>query len=139
MGLEIELYIDGGARGNPGPAGIGAVILDKQGEIIEEISSYIGETTNNVAEYSALLAGLRKALLYEPDAINIYSDSQLLVRQLNGVYKVRHENLKPLYAEAAKLLKNLHSYKLYHIPRKDNEMADRLVNKALDSREKACS
>lgn len=131
---SLTLYIDGAARGNPGPAGIGAVILDKDDNVQVEIHEYIGETTNNVAEYQALIRGLREAEHLAPAGIEIYSDSQLLVRQMTGVYQVRHPNLIPLHREAEKLLQHFSNFTIKHIPRQKNKRADKLANKGIDDK-----
>jgi len=131
---SLVLYIDGAARGNPGPAGIGAVIFDENDNVMAEIHEYIGETTNNVAEYQALIRGLKEAGGYAPVAIAIYSDSQLLVRQITGVYRVRHPNLLPLHQEALALLRGFANFQINHIPREKNKRADKLANKGIDEK-----
>jgi ribonuclease HI len=130
--LEIIVYTDGASRGNPGKAGIGAVIYDENGQVLKEISDYIGETTNNVAEYKAVIAGLRAGLELKATIIEVNADSQLLVRQLNGDYRVKNEGLKPLYKEAVNLLSRYKSYKIIHIPREKNKVADKLANRGID-------
>lgn len=128
-----SLYVDGGARGNPGPAGIGAVLLDEDGHKIDELASFIGEATNNIAEYRAMIAGLEMAIGLGLSRLNIFSDSELIVRQLQGAYKVKNEGLKPYFRQAQELLGRLEGYELHSIPRERNAEADRLVNAALDS------
>lgn len=128
-----NLYVDGGARGNPGPAGIGAVLFDEDGHKIDELASFIGEATNNVAEYRAMIAGLEMAIDLGVRRLMVYSDSELMVRQLKGSYKVKNEGLKPFHQQAKSLLSQLDEYELNSIPREKNADADRLVNAALDS------
>jgi len=128
-----NLYVDGGSRGNPGPAGIGAVLLDEDGHKIDELASFIGEATNNVAEYRALIAGLEMAIDMGVRRLKVFSDSELMVRQLEGTYKVKNEGLKPFHVQAKGLLSQLDEFSLSSIPREANADADRLVNAALDS------
>lgn len=123
---------DGAARGNPGPSGIGVVIKDENGVIVREISEYIGETTNNQAEYKALLAALHGALSLGAEAIEIFADSELMVNQIKGVYKVKNEGIKPLFNEARGLLQKIKAYGIKHVPREKNKEADRLANEAID-------
>jgi ribonuclease HI len=124
--------VDGAARGNPGEAGCGAVILDQNGIVLREVCRYLGRTTNNVAEYQGLLLGLREVSRLGGKRVHIRSDSQLLVRQLNGLYRVKDEKLKTLYAEASSLLRDFDSYRIIHVARENNELADRLANRAID-------
>jgi len=131
--MKLVIYTDGGARGNPGPAGIGVVIGDAY-----EHGEYIGETTNNVAEYSALVFALKKAKsLYKDDCTNldieVRMDSELIVKQMKGEYKVKNEGLRPLFLEAQKLIQLFHHVSFMHIPREKNARADALVNQALDT------
>ncbi len=130
--MEIVVYTDGASRGNPGKAGIGAVIYDQNGQVLKEISEYIGEATNNVAEYKAVIAGIRAGIDLKATMIEVNADSQLLVRQLNGEYRVKNEGLKPLYKEALKILSCFKSYKIKHIPREKNKIADKLANRGID-------
>ncbi len=130
---RYALYADGAARGNPGPAAIGAVLYDSTGRSVVEISEAIGEATNNVAEYRALIAGLEAARAHAPDELLVRLDSQLLVRQLNGEYRVKADNLKPLYERARQLLATFPSVTIEHVPRARNKDADRLANQALDA------
>ncbi|MDR1412975.1 MAG: reverse transcriptase-like protein, partial [Actinomycetes bacterium] len=127
------LKTDGGSRGNPGPAGIGFV-LTKNDEIICRGGTYIGETTNNVAEYHALIWGLENALDYEVGELSIRADSELVVRQINGSYKVKHPQLKLLFLQARSLLRQLNRYDIAHVPRGENANADALANEAMDAR-----
>ena len=129
---KLFLYTDGGARGNPGPAGIGVVILDSAKKRIKDVSKYIGEATNNVAEYSALIQGLEEALLLDADDVVIHMDSELVVKQLNGEYRVTDENMKQLFAKALGILNHFKSFEIKHIERSKNKEADKLVNKAIN-------
>lgn len=129
---RIEIYIDGGSRGNPGPAGIGVVILDERGKKIKDIAKYIGKTTNNIAEYNALLYGLEEALIIRADEILINMDSELVAKQLSGDYRVKDSNIKPLFERALNMLKSFKSFEIKHIEREKNKEADKLVNKAIN-------
>jgi len=126
------LMVDGAARGNPGEAGCGAVIADENGVVVKELSRYLGRTTNNVAEYEGLLMGLEALLKLGQKHIVVQSDSQLLVRQLNGEYRVRDEKLKVLFAQAMRLLRQFGSYRIVHVRREMNKLADRLANRGID-------
>lgn len=126
------IYADGGSRGNPGPAAIGAVVSEADGRIVREISECIGVATNNVAEYRALIAGLRAAVESQFDAVRVRMDSELIIRQLRGEYRVKNEGLRPLYEEARRLLARFSAVELQHVRRELNRAADALVNKALD-------
>jgi ribonuclease HI len=131
---EIVVYFDGGSRGNPGEAAIGAVVRDgHDGEPLVEISERIGVATNNVAEYRALIAGLEAASQLGRQRLLVRGDSMLVLKQLRGEYRVKHEGLKPLYAEARKLLRRFDDVKLEHVRREQNTDADALVNAALDA------
>lgn len=125
--------VDGAARGNPGEAGCGAVICDEKGQLLSELCRYLGQTTNNVAEYEALLMGLEEVLRLGGRRLRVQSDSQLLVRQLNGLYRVKDEKLRRLYPKALALLHQLEAYRIIHVMREDNRLADRLANRAIDS------
>jgi ribonuclease HI len=132
----IEVQCDGGARGNPGPAAIGAVVLDVTVDppvLIATVSERIGIATNNVAEYRACIEGLRAAAEFEPRMVRLRADSELMIRQLEGRYKVKSAHLKPLYAEARALLAGFDEVDLAHIRREKNVEADALVNAALDA------
>jgi len=132
MTKRVTLHTDGGARGNPGPAGIGFVlVLPDKTEIAH--GEYIGETTNNQAEYQALLAGLERALSLGVREIDCYLDSELVVKQLNGQYKVKHEDMKLLWSDVGDLKRKFSSISFTHVMRVKNKKADALVNKALDS------
>ena len=127
----IHLYTDGGARGNPGPAGIGCIAYDGESTLFT-ISAYIGETTNNQAEYRALLKGVEKLISLSVKNVECFLDSQLIVNQLNGLYKVRNLDLKPLYDKIIKLTSKFNSISFTHIERSKNKEPDKLVNIALD-------
>jgi len=129
---KLTIYTDGGARGNPGPAGIGCVILDEQGNSVEEISKYIGETTNNQAEYQALITALAKAKELGAEEIEVFLDSELVVKQLNRQYKVKDKGLASLFVQAYNLTLGFKKVIFKHIRREKNELADKLVNLALD-------
>jgi ribonuclease HI len=129
---EWLLMVDGAARGNPGDAGCGAVILDSNGAVVKELSRYLGHATNNVAEYEGLLMGLEALLRLGKKRIRVQSDSQLLVRQLNGEYRVKDEKLKALFQKAMSLLRQFEAYRIVHVPRELNKLADRLANKGID-------
>jgi dinuclear metal center YbgI/SA1388 family protein len=128
-----HLYTDGGARGNPGPAGIGARLLTASGDVVEELADFIGKATNNVAEYQALLAGLELALDRGVERLDVFLDSELVVRQVNGRYKVKDAGLKPLHAQACQLLSRFHEVEVKHVRREQNAEADRLANEAIDA------
>jgi len=127
------IWVDGASRGNPGPAAIGVIIKDEKDETHARIFRRIGITTNNQAEYKALIAALEKAVSLGAETISIHSDSQLMVRQLTGRYRVRKEELKPLFQHAVRLLSSVKEFTITHIPREQNAEADALANKALDS------
>lgn len=128
----LDLWSDGGARGNPGPAGIGFVIKDADGEQVYACGKYIGKTTNNVAEYMALIGALKQSHVLGAKKIRARLDSELVVKQLKGLYKVKNEGLRPLYLEAKKLLVGIQA-EILHVRREDNSEADALVNEAIDS------
>jgi ribonuclease HI len=130
--VTYQIYSDGASRGNPGPAGIGAVILNEKGETVHEIAEFIGESTNNVAEYKALLAALDYCVKKKISPIEILADSQLLIKQLSGEYKVKHENIKPLYQKARGYLSRLKVTGYKHVPREFNKAADKLANQGID-------
>jgi ribonuclease H / adenosylcobalamin/alpha-ribazole phosphatase len=131
--LKAKLHTDGGARGNPGPAGIGVVLRDDSGKVIGEISRPIGETTNNVAEYTAVIEGLKLALQLGITDIEVQIDSKLVVSQLSGDWKIKSDGLRGLAVEARRLLNRFSSAKLTHVGRAQNADADKLVNLALDA------
>jgi ribonuclease HI len=129
---EWLVMVDGAARGNPGHAGCGAVILEGNGTVVKELSRYLGHTTNNVAEYEGLLMGLEALLQLGKKRVRVQSDSQLLVRQLNGEYRVKNEKLKRLFQKAVALLRQFEAYRILYVPRESNRLADRLANKGID-------
>jgi len=127
---EIEIYIDGASKGNPGPSGIGVVIC-RDGQTIKNIASFIGHATNNAAEYTALLFALQEALKLKAEIIKINTDSQLLHRQINKTYKVRNPNIMGLYNQAVHLLSAFKKVSIINIPREENRGADRLATRAI--------
>ncbi|MDD4570392.1 MAG: ribonuclease HI family protein [Tepidanaerobacteraceae bacterium] len=129
---KIIAYTDGASRGNPGNAGIGVLLVDENDNVIKEISVYIGQTTNNIAEYTAMLTALREALEMNIEEIEIVSDSELMVKQINGEYQVKNEGLKPLYREACGLLKEFKGFTVRHVRREHNKEADKLANRGID-------
>jgi ribonuclease HI len=128
----FQANIDGGSRGNPGPAAYGVVIRDGRGEIVARLKKYIGASTNNVAEYFALIAALDYAQTHGVRALRVESDSELMVKQLRGQYKVKSEDLRPLFERAKKMSQTLESFRIDHVYREQNREADALVNQALD-------
>lgn len=129
---RLILYIDGASRGNPGPAGYGVRLASEQDETLEELSGFIGIGTNNVAEYRALLAGLERAARADASCVLVRSDSELLVRQMSGAYKVKSPSLRPLHRRAKEILARFSRVTFEHVPREQNRDADRLANLALD-------
>ncbi len=134
---SVRVHIDGASRGNPGPAGIGVAFLGPDGTVIERLHRGIGEATNNVAEYSALLAALEQAETMGVKELEVYSDSELLVRQLQGRYQVKHPSLRPLYAAAKTRIATLRRFAIHHVPRELNAEADRLANRGIDEAARA--
>ncbi len=133
---ELVVYADGGSRGNPGPAAIGAVVLDPSSdppEVVATVSECIGVTTNNVAEYQAVIEGLKAALAVGARRLVLRADSQLVIRQLEGRYRVKQAHLRPLFEEARALLDEFPEVELTHVRREENTDADALVNAALDA------
>jgi ribonuclease HI len=130
---KLVVNVDGGSRGNPGPAAIAAVVATPDGEIIEQRGERIGDATNNVAEYRALLLGLERARELGAKEVEVIGDSQLIVRQVNGEYRVKDEGLRPLHTKAQDALRDFDSWTVRDVRREDNEAADLLVNEALDS------
>jgi ribonuclease HI len=126
--------VDGGARGNPGPAGIGLVITDPDGRELDRANDYIGIATNNAAEYRALLLGLERAAALGARELEIVNDSQLVARQLAGEYRVKSDDLRPLYSRALGALRSFERWSIRSVPRAENEIADALVNHAIDAR-----
>jgi ribonuclease HI len=130
----FKIYSDGASRGNPGNAGAGAIIFDSAGNTIATVSKYLGTTTNNQAEYIALLLALEKIATLKPTAVEIFADSELMIKQLKGEYKVKNILLKPHYEKIMKILSTIDSYSLKHIPREKNKEADKLANLAIDNK-----
>jgi probable phosphoglycerate mutase len=131
--VKALLYTDGGARGNPGPAAYGYVIEGEDGTVLAAEGVAIGVATNNVAEYSGLVAGLTRALELAVPEVEVRSDSELLVKQMTGVYRIKNEALRALSLEAARVARQLGKVEYVHVRRAQNELADRLVNEALDA------
>ncbi len=129
---RLTVNVDGGARGNPGPAAIGVVVRDREGEVLEEVGERIGEATNNVAEYRALLRGIELAQAHGADELELIGDSELVVRQVEGRYKVKNAGIKQLHEEVRRALQGSGSWSIRHVRRAENADADRLVNAALD-------
>jgi ribonuclease HI len=130
--LKLVVHVDGGARGNPGPAAIGVVVSKPDGTVLEEFGERIGVATNNVAEYRALLRGVDLAQSLGARELEIINDSELVARQLTGAYKVKHPSMKPLYEQAIASLRALDRWQIRSVPRAQNARADALVNAALD-------
>jgi ribonuclease HI len=131
--MKLVVHVDGGARGNPGPAAIGVVVSAADGGLVEELGEPIGETTNNVAEYRALLRGLERARALGAEEVEVVGDSELVAKQINGQYKVKHAGLKPLHTEALQALAGFDRWRVRTVPRAQNAAADALVNAALDA------
>lgn len=125
-------HSDGGARGNPGPAGYGVVIKDNTGKKVAGLSEYLGHQTNNFAEYQGLIAALEYAVAHGPKALKLVSDSELMVKQIKGIYKVKNETLQELHARAKQLIAKLDWFSIDHALREHNQEADRLANEAMD-------
>ena len=133
---SLIMQFDGGSRGNPGPAGIGVTITDDTGRPLYELGEFIGHCTNNVAEYTALLRGLSAAIAMGAASLTVRADSELVVRQLNGIYRVKSPDLKPLYAQAVNLMAQIKQVKVTHVYRESNSRADALANAAMDRKAK---
>jgi ribonuclease HI len=131
---KVIIYTDGAARGNPGPTGIGVVIKDEAGNTLDKISKRLGVTTNNQAEYQAIIVGLERAIGLGAKQVNVRSDSELVVKQVNGQYKIKNTALRPLYQKVVQLTGALESFSIGYIPREQNATADALANKALDAK-----
>lgn len=134
---ELVARIDGGSRGNPGPAAFAAVIESAHGKVLDRLSGFLGHATNNVAEYRGLLAALEYALAHQCRRLQVVSDSELLVRQIKGIYKVKNPGLQPLHERARQLIARLESFSIRHVYREENRAADRLANETLDAAQKA--
>jgi ribonuclease HI len=131
--LKLVVNVDGGARGNPGPAAIGVVVSDSDGTVIDEVAERIGVATNNVAEYRAVLKGIERAQALGAGEVELIGDSELVARQLTGAYKVKHPSMKPLHTEALAALAAFDRWRIRTVPRAQNARADALVNAALDA------
>jgi ribonuclease HI len=132
--VKVVVHVDGGARGNPGPAAAAAVLTDAgSGAVVDEASAYLGETTNNVAEYRGLLLGLERARAVGATEVEVVNDSELIAKQVNGEYKVKHPAMKPLHAAALEALGAFQRWSIRSVPRAQNADADALVNQALDA------
>lgn len=131
---SLRLYTDGASRGNPGEAGAGIVVLDDRGREMIAQGKYLGTCTNNVAEYQALLLGLTEASRIGDGTIDIFLDSQLIVRQIQGVYRVKSSDLQPLFTQVKELLSSFADFTVSHIPREQNKRADQLANQGIDNR-----
>jgi ribonuclease HI len=131
--MRVIVNVDGGSRGNPGPAAIAAVVTDPSGEVLAERAEMIGEATNNVAEYRALLLGIDLAKQLGADDVEFVGDSMLIVEQVRGNWKVKQEHLRPLHTKVKDALRDLGSWSIRHVKRGENERADQLLNDALDA------
>jgi ribonuclease HI len=131
--VKVVINVDGGSRGNPGPAGIAAVATDPAGEVLAERSETIGKATNNVAEYRALLLGIDLAKELGADEVEFVGDSKLIVEQVKGNWKIKQDHLRPLHTKVNDALRDLGSWSIRHVKRDENERADQLLNDALDS------
>ncbi len=131
---RVRVFSDGASRGNPGPAGAGAVLLDAQGKVLKRLGKYIGRETNNVAEYAGVILGLRGALEIGAREVDVRADSELMIKQLKGDYRVKNEGLKPLFSEAQALLRKFEKVTLRHVPREENTLADEMSNRAIDEK-----
>jgi ribonuclease HI len=131
--VKVVVHVDGGARGNPGPAAAGAVISSPDGEVLDEAAEAIGVATNNVAEYRGLLLGLQRAQALGASEVDVVNDSELVAKQVNGTYKVKHPDMKPLHAAALRALGDFERWSIRSVPRAQNAGADALVNQALDA------
>ena len=130
--MRLVLYADGAARGNPGPAGAGAVLYDEKGRVVAELARPLGHATNNVAEYSALILGLEEAQRRGAKAIDVRMDSLLVVQQMRGLWRIKHPGLTPLALRAGALLASFPEREIRHVPREENGAADALSNRAID-------
>jgi len=128
--MRLEIFTDGGCSGNPGPAAIG-VVIKQGGKDIKTLSRAIGQGTNNIAEYTALIAALQEALILKADDVSVKTDSELMMKQVSGSYAVKHENIKPLFDQVKHLVTGFKSFQITHVPREQNAEADALVREAL--------
>jgi len=131
--VKVVVHVDGGARGNPGPAAAGAVVSTPGGDVLDEAAELIGVATNNVAEYRGLLLGLQRARALGATEVEVVNDSELVAKQVNGEYKVKHPDMKPLHAAATQALSGFERWSMRSVPRARNAHADALVNQALDA------
>jgi ribonuclease HI len=131
---RVRVYSDGAARGNPGPSGAGAVLVEPSGQVIDRLGKFLGHQTNNYAEYMGLLLGLRRAKELGVAEVEVFADSELMLRQLGGRYQVKSPSLRPLYQEALRLLNDFERVKFVHVPREMNRAADEMSNRAIDER-----
>jgi len=131
--VRVVVHVDGGSRGNPGPAAAAAVISSPDGEVLDEASAVLGRATNNVAEYRGLLLGLERAKALGATEVEVVNDSELVARQINGIYKVKHADMRPLYLDAMSALREFEHWSIRSVPRAQNAEADALVNQALDA------
>jgi ribonuclease HI len=131
--VKVVVHVDGGARGNPGPAAAAAVLSTPGGEVLDEAHELLGVASNNVAEYRGLLLGLARAQALGADEVEVVNDSELVAKQVNGQYKVKHPDMRPLYEEALRALRAFDRWSIRSVPRAQNAEADALVNQALDS------
>jgi ribonuclease HI len=131
--MRLHIYTDGAARGNPGPAAVGVVIYNDSGEILEKHRKYLGNTTNNVAEYQGLLEGLTLAKKYLPCSVSVYMDSELVVNQMRGIYRVKNQGLLEYFRIAQQMLGSFESVDFVNVPREKNKLADQLANQALNT------
>ena len=131
--MKVVVHVDGGARGNPGPAAAAAVVSTPDGDVLDEAHEYLGVATNNVAEYRGLLLGLARAKALGASEVDVVNDSELVAKQVNGQYKVKHPAMRPLYLDAMQALREFDSWSIRSVPRAQNAEADALVNQALDA------
>ena len=131
--MKLVVHVDGGSRGNPGPAAAGAVLSTSDGDVVDEAKHFIGEATNNVAEYEGVLLGLQRAKALGATEVELVNDSELVAKQLTGAYKVKHPAMKPLHAQAREKLSGFERWSIRSVPRAQNADADALVNQALDA------
>lgn len=132
--LRLRLYSDGAARGNPGPAGAGAVLVEPSGQVVDKLGKFLGRQTNNYAEYQGMLLGLKRARELGVREVEVFADSELMIRQLGGRYQVKSPTLRPLYLETLQVLNDFERVKLVHVPREMNRAADEMSNKAIEER-----
>jgi ribonuclease HI len=131
--VKLVVHVDGGARGNPGPAAAAAVLATPDGDVVDEAHAFLGVATNNVAEYRGLLLGLERAKALGADEVEVVNDSELVAKQINGLYKVKHSDMRPLHAQAMQALRGFDRWTVRSVPRAQNAGADALVNQALDA------